>query len=79
MVTTQRAPNALYAKIRLPKQKIEFWPKCASQGRFWVGAHFGARHVPDIGYKSGQNKNWELFQKNKVESEEMGVTSAKKN
>ena len=36
------------------------WPKCAGEGRFWVGTHFGEHYVPNIG---GQNKKGQFLQR----------------
>ena len=46
-------------------------------GSILVGAHFGGRRVPDMGERSALNKKCQFLQKNKRESEKMGVTCTK--
>ena len=44
----------------------------------WVGTDFGPCPVTDFGKQSAQNKKNRVLQKNKGESEKMGVPSTKK-
>ena len=77
MVFTHRATKARLTKIVLPKQIIRFLAKMR-----WLGPILGRGTFSSLpfffnGEQSAENEKGQFLQKNKAESEKLGVTTRK--